>query len=103
MNQVKKSTQGVGGIDYDSVLSCTAVTSYLGAYFLVGRGRTASLAAVCLGNEAGKAAGTGAQIRTSGGCYFFSHPKLQCIFHNYLLKNTLSLADSFTDDPPPPL
>jgi len=50
----------VGGIDSDSVLSCTDVTSYLEAYLLVGRGRTASLAAACLGNEAGKAEGTGA-------------------------------------------
>lgn len=92
----------MGGINSDSVLSCTTVTSYLEAYFLVGRGRAAILAAVCLGNEAGKAAGTRAQIHTSGGFYFFSHPELQFIFHNYLLKNTLSLADSFTDDPPPP-
>lgn len=31
----------------------------------------------------------------------FFPPKLQYIFHNCFMKNTLSLADSFTDDPLP--
>lgn len=39
-------------------MCCSVASSYLEAYLIVEGGRTASLAGVCLGNEAGKAVGT---------------------------------------------